>query len=183
MRMSDVEFSPLARPLDKSYIDELVDDGIMPAGVVGIIDDTTDRVYALQNAEGRISGLPVIDLASATGESHADIEGYVQYRIKKRFGFELPNDVVKLVPVESNISARMDDLGNRFYPDLHHRMYFPFLGRTGLRPGTNRLGAFSRKLIMDNVVAPQDGDVLFQLFDIHREILFNYSLEPVKLDS
>lgn len=173
------EFTPMSNPLNEAYIAELLEEGIMPAGVVSVIDVETDQIYAVRNHNGRISGLPVIDLAQATGKTQAGVENYVRFRMKKRFGFVLPSKVIKLVPVESATSAYIEDIGNDAYPDIHHRMYFPFVARTDVRPSTEQLKAFTRKAIIDDVGAPQGGDVLFQLLDIHREILFDYAINHI----
>lgn len=166
------EFQPTDQKLDFKEVRRLMAGKIMPTAVVCLTDVNSGLVYSLTNKQNRKRGLPLIDMA---GLRQDDIksEHYLQFRLGSRFKLKTAGIItLDLLQMESNESAFMSDIGNLYYPDYHHRIYFPAVGisNTKLRAGS-RLALATPDEVIDGVTAPEDGDVLQQLIDIHREIL------------
>lgn len=170
--MSSPEFMPLSQTLDKTYCQELIGEGVMPSAVVCLVEADSEKVFSV-STRNRLSGLPIIDLARmGDGETP---EHYASYRLKRKYGFRLPKGTLQLIPVESSLSARIKDIGNPEYQSIHHRIYFPVVGRTDVLPEKDTIRAVGRDQVLDDIASPQGGDVLYQLIDVHRELLYSYT--------
>lgn len=173
------EFVPIDGRVDYGYVQELLAASIMPSVVVRVGCDD-GMYYAVTNPQGRISGLPIIDLGAL--EEDEEAAHYVSYRLRKVFGLDLPQKDIEILSFESNESPYLKSINNKNFPHIHNRIYLPAtVAYTNSKPdrvnnsGSSKLITASAKNILNSIVAPDAGDALYQLLDVHRAV-FNHQL-------
>jgi hypothetical protein len=165
--MVEARFEPFDAPFDHAYRDRLVSAGTMPAAVVCITDQPTNGIYRMLS-RGRVSGLPVIDLADLrSGQTPGE---FVEYRLRRQLEFRLPRGTLELSDAQST-SPTMSSIGNRKYPHLHRRTYIPCFGVTVDTIQNDRLVPAPRdKAFVHMSGSPQGGKTSEHLRSVFRQI-------------
>ncbi len=182
--MPERELKTFRYTLDRNYRAGLLAKGIMPAAVVCIAARGTNEVYSVHSGV-RFSGFPVIDLARV--QEGKTVTHHVRNKIDRVYGLQVQPADIKLLPLASDPSPYMENIGNVGYSDIHHRMYFPVVGVTDAVPmptASHPLETIDMDLAQNNVVAPRGEGVVAQLANIHYELLSRFTrVEPVPLQS
>lgn len=112
--------------------------------VVGKADDP-DQILTLDFEGGQDYVLPAVDIAGYTTDEHiASVGGYLQYRLRKRFGIVAAKGSLKTPAMAHYHNYRVEDMKSPQFPDTHFRTYFPASGLfTRLRPAAS-LGRITR---------------------------------------
>jgi hypothetical protein len=168
-------FTPLPNPpFSPEHPRKLLDLGIMPATVV-CIANRTERTFYRTLSRGGPGGFPVIDFPYL--KSSLTPERFIAETLDRSFGFALPEDVVRVIPVLSPLSPVLPHIAHRGYEHIHRRAYIPCLVVTGARPTTDRLRPVPFTMPFPRTI-PVNGHDPRHLAETHQAFVDTYVLRP-----